>query len=406
MIRDFSNAKKEELYRNLDVIDNKEWRPFMIWCGGRAGEFGVWADKLGISSYTKQIDNYQNRVLNTNDSTRNQIDVIFENVTETDRRYAEIFCGHAETVKEQMARVQVMTEVMGSACGIGLDNGVMLFEMEQDFVYQREKMISSGREILMRRLKGEEDIDAAECDKICDIIMEKQPNMLINLYITDCYSSADSELVEKAIMNYYEKYRGEPDTPLYNHTKEMIANITTTNSDMDAEIQKFADAYERNIDRYIELSKLTSVPPEVLAVIHYRENTSDYLNGDFQVYLHNGERLGEVTVREPKGILYDDFDTAAIDAIAGKSDYIEKYHLYSNSEDIIAMMCFLEVYNGLGYYNNNHVSPYSYSGTNLYVSGKYVEDLNADGEMISAYHSEIVDQQVGSYLLLKAIMEE
>ena len=112
MIRDFSNAKKEELYRNLDVIDNKEWRPFMIWCGGRAGEFGVWADKLGISSYTKQIDNYQNRVLNTNDSTRNQIDVIFENVTETDRRYAEIFCGHAETVKEQMARVQVMTEVM------------------------------------------------------------------------------------------------------------------------------------------------------------------------------------------------------------------------------------------------------------------------------------------------------
>lgn len=30
MIRDFSNAKKEELYRTLDVIDNKEWKPFMV----------------------------------------------------------------------------------------------------------------------------------------------------------------------------------------------------------------------------------------------------------------------------------------------------------------------------------------------------------------------------------------
>lgn len=123
MIRDFSEEKKEELYRNLDVIDNKEWKPFMIWCGGRAGEFGVWADKLGISSYTKQIDNYQNRVLDINDSTRNQIDVIFENVAETDRRYAEILREYAETVKEQIARIQVMTEVMESINNSGGNDG-------------------------------------------------------------------------------------------------------------------------------------------------------------------------------------------------------------------------------------------------------------------------------------------
>lgn len=86
MIRDFSTEKKEELYRALDVIDIQEWKSFREWCGGRKGEFGVWADKLGISSYTRQIDNYQNRILDTNNSTRNQIDVIFENVVETDRR--------------------------------------------------------------------------------------------------------------------------------------------------------------------------------------------------------------------------------------------------------------------------------------------------------------------------------
>lgn len=213
MIRDFSNAKKEELYRNLDVIDNKEWRPFMIWCGGRAGEFGVWADKLGISSYTRQIDNYQNRVLNTNDSTRNQIDVIFENVGETDRRYAEIFCGYAETVKEQMARVQVMIQVMNTVNGNEGDRDIatLLQDVADTFstCVSTEKynyMLESGREILERRLKGEENIDQAEWEKICETIEKEQPNMLINLYITDRYSGADSNKVYDVIVRYY-KYK-------------------------------------------------------------------------------------------------------------------------------------------------------------------------------------------------------
>lgn len=102
----------------------------------------------------------------------------------------------------------------------------------------------------------------------------------------------------------------------------------------------------------------------------------------------------------------EDFYTAAIDAIERKGAFIEKYHLNSESDDIVAMMCFLEVYNGLGYFNNDYISPYSYSGTNLYVSGKYVEEPNTEGKMVSVYHPELVDKQVGSYLLLKGIMEE
>lgn len=133
--------------------------------------------------------------------------MIFENVSETDRRYAEIFRGYAETVKEQMARVQVMAEVMKSACGIGLDKGTMLFEMEQNSVNQREKMILSGREILMRRLAGEENIDPADWEKICNIIEEKQPNMLVNLYITDCNSGADADRIYVIIMDYYKKHK-------------------------------------------------------------------------------------------------------------------------------------------------------------------------------------------------------
>lgn len=206
MIRDFSEKKKEEIYAVLDIIDNKEWKSFMTWCGGKAAEFGVWTDKLGILSYTKQIDNYQNRVLNTNSSTRNQINVIFENVVETDNRYAEIFRVHAETVKGQIEQVRALTEVMGTACGIGLDKGTIRFKMEIDSLSQREEMLLNGRKILLSYLEGDNSIDSAEREKICDIIMEKQPDMMVNLYVTNCYSSSDTNKIYNLIINYYNSH--------------------------------------------------------------------------------------------------------------------------------------------------------------------------------------------------------
>ena len=54
MVRDFSQAKKEEIFRALDAIEGEEWKPFLEWCGGRAEEFGEWAERLGAASYTRE----------------------------------------------------------------------------------------------------------------------------------------------------------------------------------------------------------------------------------------------------------------------------------------------------------------------------------------------------------------
>ena len=196
----------------------------------------------------------------------------------------------------------------------------------------------------------------------------------------------------------------KPDTPLYRYTEEHVSNIIVVDSKFDAERDKFKAAYEKNIDRYQELADEIGVPPELIAVIHYRENTKDYLEGNFNVYLHNGEQLGKKTEKVPKGIYFDNFDLAAEDAIKAKENYIEKYHLTAESNDIVAMMCFAEVYNGLGYYNNGHISPYLYSGTNIYTSGKYVEERNDKGQYVSVYKEEVVDSQIGAYILLNSIL--
>ena len=56
----------------------------------------------------------------------------------------------------------------------------------------------------------------------------------------------------------------------------------------------------------------------------------------------------------------------------------------------------LEQYNGLGYFRMNRPSPYIWSGTDQYVSGKYV----ADGK----YDPNAIDKQPGCAALLKAMM--
>ncbi|MBD5536743.1 MAG: hypothetical protein HDQ99_14020 [Lachnospiraceae bacterium] len=208
MVRDFSQAKKEELSRALDLIDDREWKPFMEWCGGRAGEFGEWADRLGIASYTKQIDDYQNKVLEVSSSTREQMDIVFENTAETDRRYAEIFRGYAETVQEQIKRVQTMIQVMQSANRNGTEIKMTACGTDPQAGVPYEERLENGRRVLESYLKVRGITNPEELQRICDLIMERQPNMLINLYYAD-YNSMAADKAYDLIMDYYSIHKND-----------------------------------------------------------------------------------------------------------------------------------------------------------------------------------------------------
>ena len=62
------------------------------------------------------------------------------------------------------------------------------------------------------------------------------------------------------------------------------------------------------------------------------------------------------------------------------------------------MLCFAEVYNGLGYNNNNNISPYIWSGTSAYKSGKYSKD--------NIYNKKAIDKQPGIYILIRKILRK
>ncbi len=114
MVREFSEEKRQEIFRMLDEIDNREWKSFMEWCGSSAEEFGDWPDKLSVSAYTRYVDEYHQKVLELNEMTRQRVNTVFENVAEIDARYAARMRECQEKIKEQIAIVRTMTEFMQS----------------------------------------------------------------------------------------------------------------------------------------------------------------------------------------------------------------------------------------------------------------------------------------------------
>ena len=169
------------------------------------------------------------------------------------------------------------------------------------------------------------------------------------------------------------------------------------------ELQEIREAYLRNKDRYERISQESGlIPPEAIAAIHYRENATDFLNGDFKVYLHNGDSLGQESNKVPFPDLFgaSQFSEAALDALRGwdgisnyKENRAQQLELTPDSKDLTAMVTFTGFYQGWQDEANN----YLYSGTSIYEGVRFDRDHHkTNGE----------DQNLGTYLVIKTLLEQ
>ncbi len=159
------------------------------------------------------------------------------------------------------------------------------------------------------------------------------------------------------------------------------------------QINAQAAKIEKNRARYEAVEKVTGVPWDVIAVIHYRESS-----GSFAGVLHNGQKIigtNKKTTIVPKGRgPFATWEEAAVDALMNCHPFAGKNKDWSleNTLDI------LERYNGLGYRNKGLPSPYLWAGTDQYTKGKYV----ADGK----YDPNYVDKQLGVVPILMKLRED
>lgn len=127
----------------------------------------------------------------------------------------------------------------------------------------------------------------------------------------------------------------------------------------------------------------------LIALIHEMEATQN-----FNCYLGNGQVLSKKTTIVPIGRgPFKTFEEGAVDAL--KLQGADKITDWSMGN----VLYFLEGFNGYGYTKYRGInSPYLYSGSNHYSSGKYVSD--------GKYDAHAVSQQIGIALMLKEIVDK
>lgn len=140
--------------------------------------------------------------------------------------------------------------------------------------------------------------------------------------------------------------------------------------------------------RYQAVEAKTGVPWAFIAVAHERESSQNWAGS-----LAQGDPWNQESTHVPKGRgPFKSWEEAAVDALVNCAPRAALNKDWS----IGGTLTMLEQYNGLGYANKGRPSPYVWSGTDQYVSGKYVRD--------GVYDPNVVDQQLGCAGLLLAMM--
>lgn len=137
--------------------------------------------------------------------------------------------------------------------------------------------------------------------------------------------------------------------------------------------------------RYQAVETVTKVPWPIIAVIHQRESSQSW-----NASLAQGDPWNKVSIHVPRGRgPFASWEAAAEDALAVCAPHAAHWDDWS----IGGALTLLEQYNGLGYAGKGRPSPYIWSATDQYHSGKYI----ADGH----YDPNAVDHQTGCAALLQ-----
>ncbi len=141
--------------------------------------------------------------------------------------------------------------------------------------------------------------------------------------------------------------------------------------------------------RYQTVSAKTSIPWPFIAVTHERESSQNWDKS-----LAQGDDWRRVSVHVPAGRgPFKSWEDAAYDALVNCAPYAARNTDWS----IGGLLTLLERYNGVGYVAHGIPSPYLWSGTDQYKSGKYVRD--------GLFDPDAIDKQLGCAGLIMAMMQ-
>ena len=173
---------------------------------------------------------------------------------------------------------------------------------------------------------------------------------------------------------------------------ESLFNTCVIDNNRFAEIDAVISKMLANKSTYDDVADKLKIPWYFIAIIHCMEGSLS-----FKKHLHNGDSLEAKTIQVPKGRPLAgqppfSWEDSAVDALTMEG------FLVNTDWSITGMLYLFEKYNGMGYRKRGIHSPYLWSFSNHYTSGKFTVDGSFDPNAIS--------KQVGAAVLLRRMSEK
>ena len=168
--------------------------------------------------------------------------------------------------------------------------------------------------------------------------------------------------------------------------------VNNTNATL---VENLATRIEARKQTYADVGR-NQIPWYFIGVIHAMEAIPPL---NFQRHLHNGDPLSGRTVQVPKG--RPRTGTPPFDWKDSATDALTLKNLFNWTDwSVPGMLYKLEQYNGWGYrsYHPHVKSPYLWSFSNHYTSGKYVKD--------GKWSDTAKSQQCGAATILRRLAEK
>ncbi len=159
-------------------------------------------------------------------------------------------------------------------------------------------------------------------------------------------------------------------------------------------IEQDAAAIVRNQERYRAAGESIGIPWYFVGAIHNLE-----CSGDFSCHLHNGDPLTARTKKVPAGRPIEGTPPFSWEVSAQDALRIEDFDRVTDWS-LPSILYQFEKYNGFGYRNRRPpvASPYLWSGSVHYVSGKFVADRKFDPTAVS--------KQSGAAVILRRMLDQ
>lgn len=187
---------------------------------------------------------------------------------------------------------------------------------------------------------------------------------------------------------------GVPFTPALRAEYEKLFETCVIRPERAAEVEKLVNQLSANQSRYQTVGKALGIPWGFIAVVHNMEASQKFTG-----HLHNGDPLTARTKQVPAG--RPKTGTPPFTWEQSCEDALTLKGLGSGTDWTLAGTLYqLERYNGWGYrkFHPHVLSPYLWSFSTHYSSGKYV----ADGTWSETAKS----QQCGAAVLLRRMVEK